>query len=496
MSPLRKCWIIALIVALGNIFGFAQISTNQLNTTIQAAVTAACSLGTGIHVDIPFGATPSDTIAAVSGGCAGSTGAYLEDDRAIPSIFYQWNGTAYVATTSVSNIGTTIDPSVCGNPVIPSWCSGSDMGAWINAAITQLPSELIGFTTTNCGTLSIPVGQWTFSTTINKPLCVTIEGHGSGTRLIYGGTTTAISIGTALVPGTPPLNGGLSSFSITTPDYGGITLPTSGAIGIYLGGVPPDETAYGQYQDINNVEVGGFNYGVVMGNNAFYETFTNVQIEGNNIGVTEPGTYDAGEQIRFYSGLMANLGPAFQDANFENKLFGVAIDFNNFDYSTGIGSTEIINAAITCYGCHFEIGNGQFYSGATSFSAYDSVFFIDGPGYPQDWLFEMTSAGQFTLSNCDIYTQSLASELISYNSTSAGPDSFLVLSDLSGNDNNAVASLLQSGFVPFTGYVARNVSPFPPWNDYAGHPQTFGNGITIDNGNYASMITFQVNSGG
>ena len=54
-------------------------------------------------------------------------------------------------------------PAACGLSFPPSWCSGSDMGAWTNAAIAATPG---------CGEVYIAAGTYSQSTSIVKPRCV------------------------------------------------------------------------------------------------------------------------------------------------------------------------------------------------------------------------------------------------------------------------------------------------------------------------------------
>jgi hypothetical protein len=64
--------------------------------TIQKAVTKACSLTVpGARVLIPAGATPSDNVSTVTGGC---TAAFIQDQRALPLECFAWSGTSYDST--------------------------------------------------------------------------------------------------------------------------------------------------------------------------------------------------------------------------------------------------------------------------------------------------------------------------------------------------------------------------------------------------------------
>jgi hypothetical protein len=61
--------------------------------SIQSAVTKTCTTS-GARVVIPAAAAPSDTIAAVTGGCAQAS---ILDRNAVPEQPYTWNGSHYVA---------------------------------------------------------------------------------------------------------------------------------------------------------------------------------------------------------------------------------------------------------------------------------------------------------------------------------------------------------------------------------------------------------------
>jgi len=96
----------------------------------------------------------------------------------------------------------------------------------------------------------------------------------------------------------------------------------------------------------------------------------------NIIGVTEfdaPNipNCNAGESINFYGGYNSgNTQGAFVNANYENNLFGLALDFNG--PSNG---AQISNSQIECHSCHFEQHHGAVYQGS-SFTSYGGVFLL------------------------------------------------------------------------------------------------------------------------
>ena len=95
-------------------------------------------------------------------------------------------------------------------------------------------------------------------------------------------------------------------------------------------------------QDITNVRITGFGTPLTLGSNAYWETFSNLQVVGNAGAISElSGATNSGEAINFFGGYIAgNTAGAFINANFENHLFGTSIDFN------GGGAPEILNSNI------------------------------------------------------------------------------------------------------------------------------------------------------
>src|SRR3954453_13085731 len=59
---------------------------------------------------------------------------------------------------TTSNLNGVYNPVACGTAPVPSWCSGPDIGAWINAAIAAGANRLF-----------VPAGKYSQSTTIMLP---------------------------------------------------------------------------------------------------------------------------------------------------------------------------------------------------------------------------------------------------------------------------------------------------------------------------------------
>ncbi|MGH9487502.1 MAG: hypothetical protein ACRD04_07920 [Terriglobales bacterium] len=240
---------------------------------------------------------------------------------------------------------------------------GADMGAKINAAIAALPGT--------CGTVSVPLGNFNFSTRIVIPRCVSVAGAGSGITNngapAAGGTSLnwTPSSGIAVVDGDP------SSQGADYPGVGGMrdltlnaTASGNTAIGLFLGGgtgsdgVPTDLFAAGQ--EFDAISITNFSVGVEWGSNAWTETFNNTAIGDFSVaGITTDGDIgNSGENNRFFSGGIYNgAGPALLDLDanaggvidVDLHFYGTSMDYSG-DNAVGIFE----NASFSCDGCHIE----------------------------------------------------------------------------------------------------------------------------------------------
>ena len=132
------------------------------------------------------------------------------------------------ASGALKNISGVYNASACGYTNKPSWCSGSDIGAWINAAASD-----IGTSSSRYGKIIIDTANYNFSTSIALPNNIVLDCQAS--LLNY----TSIS-GAALVVG--GANGG-NQFNPSSVEHCRIA-HTSGYttgntnLGVYLGGDP------------------------------------------------------------------------------------------------------------------------------------------------------------------------------------------------------------------------------------------------------------------
>ena len=162
---------------------------------------------------------------------------------------------------ALQTLSGVYNASSCGNATKPSWCSGSDVGAWVNSAISHAAGQnayiLIDETQS----------PYTQTTSIVRPPNIHLACNGA--QLNWGSSS-----GVQLIVGTA---------SASAWDQGGdydchFVYPsgyTSGNtnIGVYFGGDPAGvistNTLVAGGVSEHNIEITGFFHGIAYGNNAF-----------------------------------------------------------------------------------------------------------------------------------------------------------------------------------------------------------------------------------
>jgi hypothetical protein len=245
-----------------------------------------------------------------------------------------------------------VNPTACAaisNP--PNWCSGSDIGAWTNHAIAQLPS--------GCGEVYIPAGTYPQTTSIVKPRCVNLRGaSGYGTVLGYTPTSgCSIVVGDSSGGSTYP-PGAVEDLRIVGPGS------TSTTCGIYMGGSDGSSTApstavdpaanFGDHANINRLFITQFGMGVQYGYNTWRDTLFETVITSNGAGVSMPAIVA--------SSTLSGENMAIVNTSIQNNagvgLFvgtGLQVNFNvtdsSFDNNGPTGCTSGL-------GCSWQIQNG------------------------------------------------------------------------------------------------------------------------------------------
>lgn len=246
------------------------------------------------------------------------------------------NGSTYQAVT-VATLPTTdtqvlptYNASSCGTSTKPSWCSGTEMGAWVNSAIAQLAG--------NPGKINIDntVASWSQSTQITMPLNVQLECNGA--KLAWQ-NTSGVDIAVAGVPGS---SSSANTARISNCYFIGTgSVSTSTSIGVYMGGDPAGtitpSTYAGAYATLDNVKIYGFNTGWTNGNNVYIVDLHHVQIADNynnviSVGSGVSGVTNSGENLVIDGGSVignaVNYGMYFNGFNNRWHITDTSFDYN------------------------------------------------------------------------------------------------------------------------------------------------------------------------
>ena len=151
----------------------------------------------------------------------------------------------FSAGATASTLNGMINAASCGLSAKPSWCSGSDIGAWVNAAVTQCGHQC---------TILIPSGAYSAATTIQLPITssstlnlvcdggaiITFTGSGYWVSTHETGTDPAgskLKIQGCHVTGSPSSQGGVFlNPSAGAEIYGNILTYFSAGDGVTLAG--------------------------------------------------------------------------------------------------------------------------------------------------------------------------------------------------------------------------------------------------------------------
>jgi hypothetical protein len=269
-----------------------------------------------------------------------------------------------------------LNPASCSSVLPPSWCSGSDIGAWTNAAIATLPSG-VGST---CGEIYVPAGSYSQTTQIVKPRCVKLHGPaGYGAQLIWNGSSSAFQV--------VACDNWSGSFPEGSIEDLTLVAGTSTFGGIWLGGDPANtecpSTYKGNHQNFNRVRVAGFATGLELGNNTWSITIHESAMMLNTAAIVEaPAATNSGEQIVISdSSINNNTAYAIYVSNSGYCPFYCwLLDNDSFDFN-GNGTIAPIQTGFTSFGSYFLQSSGPVFDTTTSGGQvidFGSTFYFSG----------------------------------------------------------------------------------------------------------------------
>lgn len=329
--------------------------------------------------------------------------------------------------------GPAITPTSIEGVEYADQYAGADIGAKVNAAIAALHG--------GCGTVRIPAGAYSFSTTIIKPRCVWIAGDAPGTVMTYTPTSgTAIAIGDS-GSGTAYLRGGLKRLKV---------IGSGSAIGLWLGGDPAGIVLpsgdFGDGQVIISLQLQGFGTAIEWGNNAWLESFYSIELNNGATGITAAGgALNSSENNAFFGGGIFNMSGAAVAATEGQEFVGVSFDFNGAPSAGGLYTA-----------CHFEQQSGVFISGiSATISGGDAV--LDSTTGSDGAMFKATGTNpQWSIRGLSVFSGHSVTNLVDWSGAS-GADASLRISGLYGNGNHEIGAITNAASA-FGIYVINNLA--------------------------------------
>jgi hypothetical protein len=316
--------------------------------------------------------TPSSSTVTTSGGTVGTISEFQTPTDIENSPITDSSGNISIANqltvAGASNLNGVLNAASCKPTIRPSWCSGSDIGAWVNAAVSKLGS---------CGEIYIPAGTYNQTVTMSIPRCVKLHGASAmSTRITW---TNASGWAIVVADNNPSLDNNFS-YEGAVEDltlYGPGVANTAGAI--YLGGSdgaagspstnanPPiqpiaDPAAnFGDHFNINRVRimrnpnVTGFNVGIQWGANAWsttiFQSLVSFCVQAGIFFPPNIGSLNSGEDISILNSSIQN-----------NVGIGLSLGNGNFINITAMNSSFDFNGpTASCPGggaCTWQIQNG------------------------------------------------------------------------------------------------------------------------------------------
>lgn len=292
-------------------------------------------------------------------------------------------------SSAALGVNTILDPVSCGTSSPPAWCSGSDLGAWINAAIAHMPGN--GATPHGCGVIQLSYQELAkFTTTILKPRCTVIDLNQS--TLLWAGSSPQAIVIADTYSAAPPSLGGIKNGRI----FGG-TQTISHSNGIFLGGDPSgsvfSSAGFATHQSFYDLDVQNFTDDYVVGNNAFFNTWVNGAIAlSSRAGIHFiSNVTNTGENFNFHG--TAFINNQLHDILVDTKSFAeINANGTSFDYSKGDSIASTGTLFLNASSSHFERAVGaKFFncSNACSVGVVNSAMYLMGDAGPAD------SFGQF-----------------------------------------------------------------------------------------------------
>lgn len=354
-------------------------------------------------------------------------------------------GKTFTDTVTAGQFNGVYNPAVCGGTTPPSWCSGSDIGGWVNAAFAAIAA-----TSAACGEVDIPAGTYDQRTTIVKPRCSRLRGQGGrATTLqwVAGPGVAVVAADTAPITTWPA--GEIADLTLLCSKN------CAEAQALYLGGDPTGRliapSANGDDQNFNRLRVYGFGARAIQfGNNAWNNVFFEAVISNNGANAVyfPADVKNSGEGVSFVASSVQN------NAGNGLDLLGISdFYFYNFHCDYNVSCGTVYQAHF--YGAHIEQKLGPLLTLVGSSAPYPSLELFGGmaaavqptlrSNQPDPYLFLINATNPtFLLKGTAVGSAHPVSEMVNWHA--AGARSVLDIENLIPSSNTEIAELFNAGF--------------------------------------------------
>ncbi|MDR3725016.1 MAG: hypothetical protein P4K83_11075 [Terracidiphilus sp.] len=340
----------------------ASVLPSGTTATTQTAGNNSTNVATTAYADNAVSVEAARAAAAESTNAAALTAARSAANSALPLAGGTLTGvlnSSYGGTNSFAGpvaasailpgkVGGVINASACGYANPPSWCSGSEVGAWVNAAFTQLNG--------NPGTVTLdPSVTYNQTIPIVKPATAWLDCQGS--VLNWAGSTGK---GAAVVMASPLSiwNGGGLNRCTISQNYNA----SNTNYGVYLGGDPAgviSPTAYlASNQTIRDSAIIGFKCGLTHGENTWALRITGTSFVKNYDHVCAlSGMGNSGENMTIVQSQLSNSYDVALNLQVEEEwnVIGSWCDYNANGCAKGDVDLWMSNT-------HIEASNGPLFN--------------------------------------------------------------------------------------------------------------------------------------
>lgn len=363
-------------------------------------------------------------------------------------------------TSTLALANGVYNPAACAtNP--PSWCAGSDMGAWINAAYAALPAA--------GGEISIPAGAFSYSTPIvastsHKPVRI----HGSQIKATTLTFTPTTGIAMTIDTGTSNYSSEIDHLLLVGPGVGTSTT------GIACGSATNNGSIMGRY---DTIQVTAFGTGLNMSWNCFAFTIEHSSISNNNQDLLDTVGQENMTMIR---DIMSLDTPGTTGTTANCVQISNSSDWHI--YSTSFDNCQLAmssNTSIFVHGAHFENPAQNSYdffvSSGNTFHCYGCTFNQDnGSSFPNN-RFGSASVGNVAFYGGNAFSPLALGTFVNLSGTASAQNFGLVLNssitsgwvtstssgyasgvNIDGSGDVTFPAVMQAGQIRGTGYYVNS----------------------------------------